>query len=89
MKLSRRRVIGILTTGHRVEVFSIKVHNTDQAKKVVEFLGKRTLKVLRYEQSTSRTSSFKVSDISQQEPIQDGELSEMLLLFIAVLQNYV
>eukprot|EP00981_Chlorochromonas_danica_P007057 scaffold1537_cov162-Ochromonas_danica.AAC.15 len=65
VKVSRDKVIGILTTGHRVEVFSIRAHPATSTtttsttttastatatlqkkkKKIVEFHGRRTLKL--------------------------------------------
>jgi hypothetical protein len=83
VKLNREKVIGILSTGHRAEVFSIRV-DPDTLRKIVVFHGRRTLKVLRYLETTLRTSSFIVKDWSVEENIDDNELDEMLLLFIAV-----
>ena len=88
VKLNRKKVIGILSTGHRAEVFSIRVHPTTR-RKIVAFHGRRSLKVLRYQESTLRTSSFKVKDYTTPVSIEDKELDEMLLLFIAVFLDLV
>lgn len=88
VKLNRQRVIGILSTGHRVEVFSIRLDPSTRDK-IVEFHGRRTLKVLRYEAKSHQSSSFKVQDYTQEPEIEDSELSQMLLLFVAIFLNHV
>eukprot|EP01039_Chlorochromonas_danica_P007894 gene7894-8707_t len=87
VKLNRNKVIGVLSTGYRVEVFSIKIAATSQ--KIVEYYGTRKLKVLRYIQSSGRNSSFKVPDHTVPVVIEQEELKQMLLLFIAVFTNRV
>ena len=88
VKLKREKVIGILTTGHRAEVFSIRVDKNSK-KKIVVFHGRRSLSVLRYQLSTGCNSSFKVEDCNHQVEILDADLDEMILLFIAVFSNLV
>ncbi len=88
VKLNREKVIGILSAGHRAEVFSIRV-DPDTLRKIVVFHGRRTLKVLRYLEPTLVTSSFRVKDWTVEVCIDDSELDEMLLLFIAVFSKLV
>lgn len=85
----RERAFGILCTGHTWEVYSI-VRNPAKSKNEVFYHGKRQMKVLRYLQSTTRTSSFKVAlrdGEYETARIVRSEVEEVIYLILAVLTN--
>jgi hypothetical protein len=82
LSVSRQKAIGILSTGHSWEVYSIKV-NKSTGLQDVRYLGKEVVKVLRYV-STTRTSSFTVADASTETEIDEAEVRRVLLMLIAV-----
>jgi hypothetical protein len=85
VKPVRNEVIGILSTGHTYEVYTLKV-NSDLMKEV-RYLGKKQIEVLRYLKPTGRVSSFTISRPEDTVMIDENKVKEILLLFIAVLSN--
>jgi hypothetical protein len=87
LKVARKHVVGVLTTGHRWEFYTM-TYLPDERKSEVYFLGRRTLKVLRY-LTTSRTSSYFVQSSMEIITVNRQEVEEVIYVLLAVLDGIV
>ena len=84
--VKRPKVVGILTTGHRWEVYTMS-HNFTENKFEVRYVGCRSVKILRYLIKSDRTISFFVNSTTETITIERNELKTILRLLLAVFRG--